>query len=164
MTKTKTSFTTSRGDTFKRGEWIVAEHDIHQVGEIRDYDTHTSVDRSTGYILCDGRADDCWKLTLATKVIAEGVKRYRDKLGKLPGESAFNWPDIHCKLVEFAEIGYALDREMPRKEDDYDDAEKRHAAFRKQLWDPLEAWYEEVRELAEGMNKRIVGGVRIVGR
>lgn len=166
MTKTKTltSFTNSRGDTFKRGEWIVAGYEIHQIGEIRDYGHHIGVDRSTGHILCGGRADDCWKLTLTTKVVAEGVEHYRHLLTKLPGERAFNWPDICRKLEEFAEIGYELDRKMPRKDDDHDDAEKRNAAFRAQLWDPLEEWHQEVKKLVEGAATRSVGGVRIIGR
>ncbi len=166
MTKinTLTSFTNCRGDTFQRSEWIVAGYQIQQVGEIRDYGHHIGVDRSTGHILSGGRADDCWKLTLTTKVVAEGVEHYRALLAKLPGENAFNWPDISRKLEEFAEIGYELDRQMPRKDGDYDDAEKRNAAFRAQLWDPLEAWYQEVKELTEGLGRREVGGVRIVGR
>lgn len=162
MSKPLTSFTTSRGDTFKRGEWCVAGYAIHQIGEIRDYGQHIGVDRSTGYILCGGQADDCWKLTLTTKVVAEGVARYREKLTKLPGEIGFNWPDICRKLEAFAEVGYDLDRQMPREDDE--DSDKRNEAFRAQLWDPLEEWFEGVRELTEGFKGKTVGGVRIIGR
>ncbi len=159
-----TSFTNSRGDVFSTGEWIVAEYAIYQIGEIRDYGHNIGVDRSTGYILCGGRADECWKLTLTTKIVADGVQRYREKLNELKGTNSFNWPDIHRKLVEFAEIGYMLDRKMPRKKDDYDDAEKRNAEFKRLLWEPLDQFYQEVKKLTEDLLERKVDGVRIIGR
>lgn len=163
MTTPLSSFTTSRGDTFKTGDWVVAEYKIWQVGEICECDWGTAVNRRDGYVFAGGRADDCWKLTLTTKTVAEGVQSYRDKLKTLPGERAFNYPDLHRKLVEFAEIGYALDREMPDR-DDYDWRAQRTKEFTRRLWVPLEEWFKEVETIAEAATGRTAGGVRVIGR
>ncbi len=156
-------FTNSRGDTFTQGEWVIAEYGIYQLGEVREYDWGIAVDRRDGYVNVGGRADDCWKLTLTTKVVADGVKAYREQLSALPGEHSFNWPDLHDKLVEWAEVGYALDRGMPDK-DDYDYRQQRADAFKARLWTPLEVWFQEVKTIAENATRQTAGGVRVIGR
>lgn len=158
--------TNCRGDTFTIGDWVIAETGIYQLRELHAYDNGRRIvaDRSNGCVLVGGNLDDCWKLTLSTKVIAEGVERYADKLRKLPGERSFNWPALSRKLTEFAEIGYLLDKQHPRSEDcdeDCDENAKVRELYETQLWEPLEAWYQEIKEIADATSLKHVGGVRL---
>lgn len=165
MSTKTTSFTTSHGQTFKVGEWCVADYEIWLIKDVRTYDTWTSVTRSNGFISSSGSADSCFKLNMTTKVIADGVARYYRKLHDLPGESTLNWPEICGKLRLFAEEGYLLDIANPHDEDaDEATQEERCEAFNAAVWEPLEAFYQGIVKALEASREHTVQGVRVIGR